>query len=91
MANFSKTDLISAFRAELVTPISKSAAEEITDVIFQIIKQQAETGDTVNIPGFGRFAVKERAAREGRNPRTGDTVQIAAKRTLAFRPSKSST
>ena len=90
MANFSKTDLIAAFRAELGTPISKSVAEEITDAIFQIIKQQAEAGNTVNIPGFGRFAVKERAAREGRNPRTGDTVQIAAKRTLAFRPAKSS-
>ena len=90
MANFSKTDLVTAFRAELGTRIPKSAAEEITDAIFKIIKQQAEAGNTVNIPGFGRFSVKERAAREGRNPRTGDTVQIAAKRTLAFRPAKSS-
>ena len=90
MANFSKTDLIAAFRADLETPISKSEAEEITDAIFKIIKQQAEAGNTVNIPGFGRFSVKERPAREGRNPRTGDIVQIDARRRLAFRPSKSS-
>jgi len=62
------------------------------EVIFEtIIDEMSEAlvrGDRVEIRGFGAFSVKERDARVGRNPRTGETVEVAAKRTPAFKAGK---
>ena len=52
---------------------------------------EAEAGKTVAIQGFGRFAIKDRPARPGRNPRTGEPMEVAASRTLVFKAAKSST
>ena len=48
--------------------------------------EELKKGNKISIVGFGTFAVSERAAREGRNPRTGETVQIAARRAVTFKP-----
>jgi DNA-binding protein HU-beta len=68
--------------------ISKAKAKEVINSIVASIVEAAKRGDEVAITGFGRFAVKERPAREGRNPRTGETLKIPASKSLAFKMSK---
>lgn len=87
MANVTKSALAAAL-AERVGNISSRTAETAITDLFQLIKIRCEAGETVNITGFGRFAVVERAAREARDPRTGETIQIAAKRSLKFKAAK---
>lgn len=62
--------------------------EEMVDVVLEEIIGALEAGDRVEIRGFGAFSVRERAAREGRNPRTGASVNVTAKRVPFFRPGK---
>jgi DNA-binding protein HU-beta len=68
--------------------ISKAKAKEIVASVFTSILDAAKRGDEVAISGFGRFSVKERPAREGRNPRTGESLKIAASKSLGFKMSK---
>ncbi len=86
MANFTKSDLIREISDN--TSLSKAAAEQAVSVLFETIQEKTEAGQIVNITGFGRFSVKERPARPGRNPRTGEPMEYAASRTLAFKASK---
>lgn len=74
--------------------ISKGKAAEILEIIFStkpgegIIATELDSGEKVNITGFGNFATKRRSARQGRNPATGETITIAAKRYAHFSASK---
>ncbi len=68
--------------------ISKAKAKEVVNSIFASIVEAAKRGEEVAIAGFGRFAVKERPAREGRNPRTGEALKIPASKSLGFKMSK---
>jgi DNA-binding protein HU-beta len=68
--------------------ISKAKAKEVINSIVASIVEAAKRGDEVAITGFGRFAVKERPDREGRNPRTGETLKIPASKSLGFKMSK---
>lgn len=86
MTNYSKTDLAQAVAA--TCGVSKKQADEILTATLAVIREETRSGKTVNLPGFGKFAEKLRPAREGRNPRTGETVQIAESRTLSFKASK---
>lgn len=86
MSNFTKSDLVNAI-AE-TTAKSRREVDEIISAALQIIKEETAGGRSVNLNGFGKFAVKERAARMGRNPATGEPIQIAASRSLNFKPSK---
>ncbi|MFT9198963.1 HU family DNA-binding protein, partial [Gluconobacter oxydans] len=56
--------------------------------LIETMTAAAKAGDEITLPNFGKFKVKEVAAREGRNPTTGVTIQIAASRKLAFTPAK---
>ncbi|PIR41476.1 MAG: hypothetical protein COV31_01210 [Candidatus Yanofskybacteria bacterium CG10_big_fil_rev_8_21_14_0_10_46_23] len=67
---------------------SKKDAQDWLDVIFDEIVAVMKEGDKVNITGFGIFRIYDRKARMGRNPATGEPVQIAAKRMPKFRPGK---
>jgi DNA-binding protein HU-beta len=58
------------------------------DSVFRQIAEAAKTGTETNVPGFGKFKVKETPAREGRNPATGETIKIAASKKLTFTPAK---
>ena len=58
--------------------LSKSGAESAVDAVVEAISSALANGDKVTLPGFGTFEVRERAARTGRNPQTGETIQIAA-------------
>ena len=82
--------MVKADLAEKVAEIgvSKKQAAEAVDCILGAIKDALANGDRVSLIGFGTFSVKERAARQGRNPRTGDTIQIAAKNVPSFKAGK---
>ena len=68
--------------------LSKADARKLVDGVFEAIVTAAANGDEISIGGFGKFKVKETAAREGRNPATGATIQIAAAKKLGFTPAK---
>lgn len=68
--------------------LSKADAKRLVDAVFAGIANAAAKGEEVSLPGFGKFKVKESAAREGRNPSTGATIQIAASKKLGFTPAK---
>jgi DNA-binding protein HU-beta len=67
---------------------SKADAERIVDGIFNGIRDELRNGREVSIAGFGIFSVKDRAAREARNPRTGEKVHVPATRVPKFKPAK---
>lgn len=67
--------------------VTKREAEKSVDSVISTIKDALVEGMAVNIHGFGVFSVKETAAREGRNPATGETIQIPAGKRLSFKPS----
>ena len=62
--------------------------EKIVDTVFNEITDELARGDRVELRGFGAFSVKERASRVGRNPRTGETVEVEAKRLPFFKTGK---
>jgi DNA-binding protein HU-beta len=82
-----KTDLIAKV-AELAD-LSKKDATKAVDAVFDAISDALQSGDKVQLVGFGNFEVRDRQARKGRNPQTGEEIEIAASRTPAFKPGKS--
>jgi DNA-binding protein HU-beta len=77
-----KGDLVEAVSKVTCT---KKAAAQAVDVIFDGIAAALKKGDSVSIAGFGTFKVSERKARTGRNPRTGETIEIAARKAPVFK------
>jgi integration host factor subunit alpha len=57
-------------------------------MVFDIMKTTLEDGDKIKIAGFGNFVVKDKATRRGRNPQTGDEIEISSRRILTFKPSQ---
>jgi len=80
-----KAGLIDAVATKTAT---KKEAQEIVDTIWDTIKGSLKKQEDVAISGFGTFKVKQTKARMGRNPKTGETIQIPAKKKVAFRVSK---
>ncbi len=68
--------------------ITKKQAAQVVDSVFGAIKDALADGDKVSLIGFGTFTVKQRAAREGRNPRTGKKIKIPKKKVPSFKPGK---
>jgi len=68
--------------------ITKAQAKALVDGVFTAIRDAAVKGEEVSLPGFGKFKVQDKPARTGRNPRTGEAVNIAATKKLAFQPAK---
>lgn len=81
-----KTELIAA--AAEKTGLSKKDAEKALNAALEAITDALVKGDKVQVSGFGIFEVKEREARMGRNPRTGESMEIAASRVPSFKASK---
>ena len=82
-----KADIISKVHDVLGT--TKADAERAVETVFGSIEEAMKRGDTISIGGFGIFEAKQRAAREARNPRTGESVTLPAMRVPKFRPAKS--
>jgi DNA-binding protein HU-beta len=80
------TELVDAVAA--ANDLSKAKAKDVVTSVFASIIEAAKRGDDIAINGFGRFSLKERPAREGRNPRTGETLKIPASKSIGFKMSK---
>jgi DNA-binding protein HU-beta len=81
-----KAELIDSIASKMELP--KGTAERIVNTIFDDITAALKSGDRVNISGFGTFQVSDRKARTGRNPKTGEAIQIEASRTAKFKAGK---
>ncbi len=81
-----KSELIDAVADQ--ADLSKAAATRAVDAVVDAITGALKEGDQVTLVGFGSFMVRERAARSGRNPRTGDTIEIAASSMPVFKAGK---
>lgn len=81
-----KTELVAAAAEQ--TGMTKKDTEKALNAAFDVIASALGKGEKVQVSGFGIFEVKEREARMGRNPRTGEAMEIAASRTPTFKASK---
>ncbi len=81
-----KNDLVAAVAQ--ATGTSKADAAKAVDGVFDAITGALKSSDSVQLVGFGSFSVANRAARQGRNPRTGETIQIAASKQPKFKAGK---
>ena len=70
------------------TELTKKDATKAVDAVLDAIADALKTGDKVQLIGFGNFEVRERAARKGRNPQTGEEIEIASSKVPAFKPGK---
>ena len=67
---------------------SKKESAEIVELVFDTMKETLQKGDKIKISGFGNFVVRQKRPRIGRNPQTGEEIEISARRVLTFRPSQ---
>jgi DNA-binding protein HU-beta len=81
-----KAELIDSLAMKLDLP--KGQAERAVNLIFDDIVAALKNAQKVNVSGFGTFQVSERKARQGRNPKTGETIEIAASKSAKFKPGK---
>jgi DNA-binding protein HU-beta len=81
-----KSDLVDAIAES--AGLSKADGGRALDAFVDTITSALKSGDSVSLVGFGTFSVRDRAARTGRNPRTGETIQIAASKNPAFKAGK---
>ena len=81
-----KSDLIDAVAGD--ADVSKAEAARVVDAVIDSITRALKKGDTVTLVGFGTFQVRERAARSGRNPKTGETIKIDSSKNPAFKAGK---
>ncbi|MGM0844745.1 MAG: HU family DNA-binding protein [Bacillota bacterium] len=81
-----KTDLINAVAES--AELSKKDAENAVKAVLENIEETLSKGDKVQLIGFGNFEVRERSARKGRNPQTGEEMEIPASKQPAFKPGK---
>jgi integration host factor beta subunit len=81
-----KAELIETLANKL--PMNKAEAEKAINIVLDDIITALKQGQRVNISGFGTFSVSDRQARTGRNPKTGESIQISASRSAKFKPGK---
>src|ERR1700756_824917 len=81
-----KADLVE--EVSRVTELTRKDSEVIVDTLFESVIKALRDGDKLEVRGFGSFRVRQRNARVGRNPKTGDKVEVPAKRVPYFKPSK---
>ena len=67
---------------------SKKESAEIVELVFDMVKETLERGDKIKVSGFGNFLVRHKKTRMGRNPQSGQPIEIPARRVLTFRPSQ---
>lgn len=85
MSVLTKNDLINAVAAH---GLSKRQAAAVVESVFDTILRCFEQGEDVKIVGFGHFRIRKKASRRGRNPQSGESIEITARKVLTFKPSK---
>jgi len=86
MAGKTKTDLVEDIAQE--TNLTKNKAKEAVDAFLESLSQELSSGSKVTLTGFGTFQVREQKAKRGRNPQTGEVMNIPAKNVVKFSPGK---
>ena len=81
-----KVDIVEAIYEKV--GFSKKEVAKIVETIFDLIKENLGKEDKIKISGFGNFVVRKKRARRGRNPQTGDDIEISSRRILTFKPSQ---
>jgi integration host factor subunit alpha len=81
-----KADVVDSVCSKL--DFSKKESAEIVELVFDTIKETLEKGEKIKLSGFGNFVVRGKKSRVGRNPQTGQEIEISARRVLTFRPSQ---
>ena len=81
-----KADLVEGIHANV--GLSKKESADIVELVFDTMKQTLENSEKIKISGFGNFEVREKRSRVGRNPQTGEVIEISARRVLTFKPSQ---
>ena len=81
-----KSDIVEAVYQNV--GFTKKRAAEVVNLILDTMKEALEDGDKVKISGFGNFEIREKEARKGRNPQTGEEITISERRVLTFKPSQ---
>jgi integration host factor, alpha subunit len=81
-----KADLVESIYEKI--GFSKKESADIVEMIFDTMKDTLEKGEKIKISGFGNFVVRAKRPRMGRNPQTGQEIEISARRVLTFRPSQ---
>ncbi|MGA0381575.1 MAG: integration host factor subunit alpha [Arenicellales bacterium] len=85
-STITKADLANTLFDEL--GLNKREAKEFVELFFEKIREALEGGESVNLSGFGGFTIREKNSRPGRNPKTGETVPVSARRVVTFRASQ---
>lgn len=67
---------------------SKKESSELVELVFETMKRTLEKGEKIKISGFGKFEVRQKSPRRGRNPQTGTEIEISARKVLSFKPSQ---
>jgi len=80
------TDLVDVVSSE--SDLTKAQAKTLVDGLFGAIRDAAVKGEEISLPGFGKFKVQNKPARVARNPRTGESINVAATRKVVFQPAK---
>jgi integration host factor subunit alpha len=83
--SMTKADIISEVFDKVGLP--KQDAEEMVEMILDLIKQTLKESETVKLSGFGNFVVRKKNSRKGRNPKTGQEIEITPRKVVSFRPS----
>ncbi len=84
--SLTKADIVERVYKE--AGFSKKEAADLVDLVFNVIKDTLSKGEKVKISGFGNFSIRDKATRVGRNPQTGEAMDISARRVLTFKPSQ---
>ena len=95
MARITKGDFMALTKADLInkvysshqTPLTKKEARKAVETILHTIKSSLESNEDVLLSGFGKFSVKSKSVRKGRNPQTGESMMLDARRVITFKPS----
>ncbi len=85
-ATMTKADIVETIYEKI--GFSKKESADIVELVFDTIKETLEKGEKIKISGFGNFVVRAKRPRIGRNPQTGEEIEISARRVLTFRPSQ---
>ena len=84
--SMTKADLVE--KVYLKTGFSKKESSDIVEMVFDLMKSTLENGEKIKLAGFGNFVVKQKATRRGRNPQTGEEIEISSRNILTFKPSQ---
>ena len=81
-----KTEIIASLAES--SGLSKADGDKVYNATFELFKEELAKGNKISVSGFGTFDISERAEREGRNPQTGETIKIAACKSVKFKAGK---